>query len=175
MSPQRLVAVAALLLLTCGPAAADDPFRSMNLMRPPRPHVAREFAAKSPDGKATVKLADYRGKVVFLNFWATWCPPCLEEMPAMQRVYERYRDRGLVVVAVAVDSDPAGVEAFVKQGRFSFPVGRDADRAIAEQYKVVHLPSSFLVDRNGQLAALAIGPREWDTKPSYAVLESLLK
>ena len=175
MSRVRVATVALLLSLTCGPAAAEDPFKAMNLIRPPRPHVAREFSLKSTDGKATIKLADYRGKVVFLNFWATWCPPCLEEMPAMQRVYERYRDRGLVVVAVSVDADGSGIEPFVKQRGLSFPIGQDPQMALAEQYGVRALPSSFLVDRKGNLAALAIGPREWDTMPSRAVLESLLK
>ena len=175
MSGARTVAAVLLVLLACTPSEANDPFKSMNLIRPARPHVAEDFSLKSPDGKTTIKLADYRGKVVFLNFWATWCPPCRDEMPAIQRLYQRYRDRGLAVVAVSVDADAAGIEPFVKQHGFSFSVGQDPQMVLAERYKVRALPSSFLVDRGGNVAALAIGPREWDTAPSHAVLESLLK
>lgn len=171
----RLGIAAVLLLLTCGPGAADDPFTSMNLFRPGRPHVAGDFSMRSADGKTTVKLVDYRGKVVLLNFWATWCPPCREEMPGMQRLYERYRDRGLVVVTVAVDRDTAGVAAFIKQQRFSFPVGHDPDSTVADRYRATYLPATFLLDRQGHVVAAAAGPREWDTTPSHAVIESLLK
>jgi peroxiredoxin len=173
MSRARL-GIAAVLLLTCGPAAAD-PFVSMSLIRPSRPPVARDFSLRSPDGKTTIKRADYAGKVLFLNFWATWCPPCREEMPAMQRLYQRYRDRGLVVVAVAVDTNTSGIQEFVRQQGFSFPVGQDADGEVAERYRVLRLPSTFLVDRNGNMVALAMGPREWDTTLSHAVIESLLR
>jgi len=96
-------------------------------------------------------------------------------MPAMQRLYERYRDRGLAVVAVAVDTNTSGIQEFIRQQGFSFPVGQDADGEVAERYRVLRLPSTFLVDRNGNMVALAMGPREWDTRPSHAVVESLLK
>jgi len=166
--------IAAVLLLTCGPAAAD-PFASMSLIRPPRSSVAPEFSLRSPDGKASIRRSDYAGKVLLLNFWATWCPPCREEMPGMQRLYERYRDRGLVVVAVALDTNATGIQAFVKQQGFSFPVAQDVDGEVAERYRVLRLPSTFLVDRAGNTVALAMGPREWDTTPSHAVIETLLK
>ena len=170
------VGVAAMLVsLAAAAAAAEDPFRSMNLFRPARLTAAGDFSLRAVDGKTTVKLADHRGKVVLLNFWATWCPPCREEMPSMQRLYERYRDRGLVVVAVAVDRDAAGVAAFVKQQRFTFAVGQDPDSVVADLYRATYMPATFLVDRQGHVAAAAAGPRDWDTTPSYAVIESLLK
>jgi peroxiredoxin len=164
----------ALALIPLGPAIANDPFTSMALIRPPRPHTAEEFSVKSPDGK-TIRLADYRGKVVFLNFWATWCAPCRDEMPAMQRLYQKYRDRGLVVLAVSLDSETSGVAPFVKQLGVSFPIAQDLTWTVAERYRVNRLPSSFLVDRQGTLVALAIGPRDWDTTPAHAVMESLLR
>ena len=154
-------------------AAAQDPFKAIDLIKPARVQVAKDFVSPSPDGKS-VKLADYRGKVVFLNFWATWCPPCREEMPAMERLYQRYRDKGLVVVAVSIDSEMVVIPPFVKQNKLTFPIGHDPKMALAERYGVRALPSSFLIDRQGNLAALAIGPRAWDTKASYAVIESLL-
>ena len=174
----------ALLVVALGPwatgaRAVEDPFTSLSLIKPTaqrdgRPQMAKAFEVPSSNGK-TIRLADYRGKVVFLNFWATWCPPCREEMPAMERLYQRYRDRGLVVLAVSVDSDATAIPPFVTQHKFTFPIGQDPKMALADRYGVRALPSSFLVDKRGNLAALAIGPREWDTTPSYAVVESLLK
>jgi peroxiredoxin len=163
------------LAVLAAPVAGDpDAFRSLSLIKPSRPQAAKDFSVQSPDGR-TIKLTDYRGKVVFLNFWATWCPPCREEMPAMERLYQKYRDRGLVVLAVSVDHDAALVPPFAKKHKFTFPIGHDPEMALAERYGVRALPSSFFLDRRGQVAALAIGPREWDTKPAHAVIESLLK
>jgi peroxiredoxin len=163
-----------LAMVATGAAGDQDAFRALSLIKPSRPQAAKDFAVASPGG-GTVRLTDYRGKVVFLNFWATWCPPCLEEMPAIERLYRKYRDRGLVVLAVSVDHDTAVVQPFVKRYKFSFPIGQDPQMALAERYGVRALPSSFFIDRRGQVAALAIGPREWDTTPAYAVVESLLK
>lgn len=167
--------VCALALLAAGAVAAPDAFKALDLIRPARVQAAKDFVAPSPDGKAPVKLADYRGKVVFLNFWATWCPPCREEMPAMERLYRRYESKGLVVLAISIDSEATVIPGFVKQNKLTFPIGHDPKMALAERYGVRALPSSFLIDRRGNLAALAIGPRAWDTSASYAVIESLLK
>jgi peroxiredoxin len=161
-------------LLGVAPAvAAQDVLKALDLIKPVRPQQAKDFSVPSPDGKP-VKLADHRGKVVFLNFWATWCPPCREEMPAMERLYQRYRDQGLSVIAISVDADAVAVPPFVKKNGLTFPIGLDPKMALADRYGVRALPSSFLIDRQGALAALAIGPRAWDTKPAYAVIESLL-
>jgi peroxiredoxin len=177
-SAKRALRGACFLIVLAGIAAAaagdPDAFRSLSLIKPSRPQAAKDFSVQSPDGR-TIRLTDYRGKVVFLNFWATWCPPCREEMPAMERLYQKYRDRGLVVLAVSVDHDPALVQPFAKKHKFSFPIGHDPQMALAERYGVRALPSSFFLDRRGQVVALAIGPREWDTKPSYAVVDSLLR
>jgi peroxiredoxin len=171
----RIAALACLAaVLGVGVAAAQDPLKALDLIKPTRVHPARDFVVPTPDGKS-LKLADYRGQVVFLNFWATWCPPCREEMPAMERLYQRYKDRGFAVLAVSVDSDLVLVPPFVKQNKLTFPIGHDPKMATAERYGVRALPSSFLIDRRGNLGALAIGPRAWDTKPAYVVIESLLK
>ena len=169
-----LWAALALGMLSPGLALAQDLFKALDLIRPARVQVAKDFTTPSPDGKP-VKLGDHPGKVIFLNFWATWCPPCREEMPAMERLYQRYKAQGLVVIAISVDSDIVVVPPFVKQNKLTFLIGHDPKMALAERYGVRALPSSFLVDKKGNLAALAIGPRAWDTKPAYAVIESLLK
>jgi peroxiredoxin len=95
-------------------------------------------------------LADYRGQVVLVNLWATWCPPCKEEMPALQAFYDRYREDGLVVVAIN-DGDPEeDVIQFVEEYRLTFPVWLDPTYIATEQaFKTLNLPSSFVIDRNG--------------------------
>ncbi len=149
--------------------------KDLDLIRPSRPQAAKEFSIPTIE-RTTFRLADYRGKVVFLNFWATWCPPCKEEMPAMERLYQRYKDKGLVVLAVSVDTEGVPlVTPFVKEYKLTFPIGLDRKMAVAEEYGVRGLPTSFLVDKRGTLVGLALGPREWNGKASRALIESLLR
>jgi peroxiredoxin len=166
--------VGGLITVALATHAAEDPFKALTLSTPSPREAAREFTVPASDGNS-LRLVQYRGQVVVLNFWATWCVPCREEMPAMERVYERFKDRGLVVLAVSVDVAGADVARFVEQRRFTFPIGLDPKRALATTYGVRALPSSFLIDRRGQLAARAIGPREWDSAAAHAVIEALLE
>ncbi len=103
-------------------------------------------------------LADYRGQVVLVNLWATWCPPCKEEMPALQSFYDKYKDRGFVVVAIN-DGDPtADVLQFVEDFRLSFPVWLDPTYIATEQaFKTLNLPSSFVIDRAGTVQLQWVG------------------
>jgi peroxiredoxin len=103
-------------------------------------------------------LADYRGQVVLVNLWATWCPPCKEEMPALQSFYNKYRDQGFVVVAIN-DGDPtADVLQFVKDYRLTFPVWLDPTYIATEQaFKTLNLPSSFVIDRTGTIQLQWVG------------------
>ncbi len=170
-----LVVTLALPQLGAAPDPSRDLFKALDLIRPPRAQAAKEFSAPTLNGRA-VKLADFKGKVLFLNFWATWCPPCREEMPAMERLYRRYKAKGFVVLALSVDSEGAPiVTPFVKERDFTFPVGLDPKMAVADRYGVRGLPSTFLVDKGGNLIAMALGPREWDGPPAYALIEALLK
>ena len=178
----RRVLLRLLAVLVAGPGAgpaaraggAADPYEALALVRPKRVQPAADFSVPTPDGKR-LRLADYRGKVVFLNFWATWCPPCREEMPAMERLYRRFRDRGLVVLAVSVDAEgAAAVTPFVRERKLSYPIGLDPAMALAGKYDVRALPSSFLVDRRGNLVAAALGPREWDGPAARALVDALI-
>ena len=92
----------------------------------------------------------------------------------MECLYQRYRDKGFTVIAISVDSDIVAVPPFIKENQLTFPIGHDPKMALADRYGVRAVPSSFLIDRKGNLVALAIGPRAWDTKPAYAVIETLL-
>ena len=150
----------------------DAAIRELDLIRPARQKVAEDFSLRTPDG-GTFRLSDHRGKVVLVNFWATWCPPCREEMPAMERLYRQHKDHGLVLVAVSLDADPALVPPYLKASKLTFPVALDPKAEAANKYGVRALPSSFVVDRRGTMIALALGPRVWDNDAAHSLVEAL--
>ena len=169
-----LVLLAAVAALP-GTVWAGDPFAELALFRPSRPTAATDFAVPSLTPQP-LRLSDFKGKVVFLNFWATWCPPCKAEMPSMERLYRRFKDRGFTILAVSIDTGGAApVAAFVKTFGLTFPIGLDPKGAVANQYVLRGLPATFLIDKAGYIAAVAVGPRDWDGKTGHAVIESLLK
>jgi peroxiredoxin len=127
---------------------------------------APRFALAPLGGGAPVALEALRDRVVLVNFWATWCKPCEDEMPAMERLYRRLRPEGFELLAVSVDDGDAEVAAFRERLGLSFAILRDPDRRVATRYQSLRFPESFLVGRDGTIAARFIGPREWDA-PEY--------
>ena len=117
--------------------------------------TAPDFKLKTLDGKE-ISLSDYRGKVVLINFWATWCPPCREEMPLFKRVYERYKDKGFEILAVSTDSSAGPVRKFVKEYKLRFPVLIDNGN-VSNLYGVQGLPTSFLINREGKVVKVRLG------------------
>jgi len=153
--------------------SVDEAIRELDLIRPSRPKLADDFTIPTADGK-TFRLSAQRGRPVFINFWATWCPPCLEEMPAMERLWRAQKDAGFVMLAVAVDANPKLVAPFLERHSLTFAVGLDTKMELAQSYGVRALPSSFVIDRDGRLTALAIGPRAWDNVAAHALIERLV-
>jgi peroxiredoxin len=152
----------------------DEAMRELDLIRPSRQKAADDFTLKLADGR-NFRLADHKGKVILMNFWATWCPPCLEEMPAMERLWQQHKGDGFVLLAVSVDSQPGVVPPFLRDHRLSFAAGLDPSMTVANSYGVRALPSSFVIDRHGNLAALALGPRAWDNDAAHSLVEGLLR
>ena len=127
--------------------------------RPPAPQAgfaAPDFTLETRDGE-TANLADLRGQVVLLNFWATWCPPCRAEMPAIQDVYDGYRDQGFTVLAVDVGEGEAQVAAFADEGGFTFPILMDRDGTVSRRYQVRAMPSTFFIDQEGVIREVTLG------------------
>ena len=120
---------------------------------------AHGFSATLMDGTA-IELTDYHGKVVVLNFWATWCTPCLKEMPDLE---ELWNDSGgkVVVVAISMGETEEKIRKFLKKHHFSFPIIADTDMKIVQLYGVKNLPITYLVDPDGVIIGRAIGPRDW--------------
>ena len=156
----RLPALRALLLAAwiTGPALAADPqFLTEMSERPAAP----ELGLRDLDGHLH-SLEEHRGKVLIVNFWATWCPPCREEMPSMQRAWEAVKDEGILLLAVNVGESEDRIFTFTADYPVDFPLLLDSDGQATERWPVVGLPTTFVVDPEGRIAYRAIGGRAWD-------------
>jgi peroxiredoxin/Cu/Ag efflux protein CusF len=145
---------------------------------PPTPTPVRvpapDFALRAVDG-GSVSLSMHRGKALLVNFWASWCVPCRTEMPALERLYQRHKDGGLEVLAINLDTlSTAGVEDFLKEVKVTFPVLLDPQWSTAQAYRVVGLPTTYLIDRTGHIVVREIGARDWDDLASHAAVTKLL-
>ena len=134
--------------------------------------AAPGFTLNDMDGESYA-LHDFRGKVVLINFWATWCPPCRKEMPALEALYKKLGDESFAVLAVNQWEDPDHVFAYTGELNVfpTFPILFDPESAISEKYRVKGLPTSFLIDKKGRLAYRAIGGRDFD----HAEVEQLIR
>jgi peroxiredoxin len=121
----------------------------------------------------THRLADYKGRVVIVNFWATWCPPCRAEMPSMQRAWEALRDEGVVMLAVDVGEDEETIFTFTANYPVEFPLLMDRDSKTTTDWPVVGLPTTFIVDKDGHLVFRAVGGREWDDPELIKAIRAL--
>ena len=133
------------------------------------------FTLQTLDGR-TVTLEEHAGAVVILNFWATWCQPCTVEMPALEALWREYRERGLVVLGVSEDrgAPRALIEPYVRNLGLTFPILLDPDVATGQAWRVTALPATFLIRPGGEVAAMALGAREWNSAPMRALIETLL-
>lgn len=132
------------------------------------------FRLPTLDGQ-TIVLSDYRGKVVFLNFWATWCPPCREEMPSMQRLHQRFAQRPFVMIAVNEDTSAEPVRRFLSELGLTFAVALDPQGTLPARYGVTGYPETFLIDHAGLVVRHVIGPLEWDDPSVVAYIEELVR
>jgi peroxiredoxin len=158
-----------------GAEGAPDPVAALALGKPNPLGAAKPFQVDTP-GHRPLSLSEFKGKVVFLNFWATWCKPCEEEMPSMERLHRRFKDQGLVVLAISEDVGGASVVSpYLKKHNLSFPVGLDPKSSVASLYGVWGVPSTFIIDRRGNRVLYANGSREWDGPDARALFQSLLR
>ena len=135
----------------------------------PAPELKAQDMAGAPR-----TLADYRGKVVLLNFWATWCPPCQREMPSLERLREKMAGRPLEIVAISSAETPQEVKAYLSKMKLGFPVLLDTDSSNTRRWKVFALPTTFVLDAEGRVRHVLTGPAEWDEGEALSVVESLL-
>jgi cytochrome c biogenesis protein CcmG/thiol:disulfide interchange protein DsbE len=159
---------------------ADSIATQSGLTRADTPPVAAGKLApgfKLTDLKGqTISLASLRGKVVFLNIWATWCPPCREEMPSIESLYNEFRhDPDFVILAVSQDTDGAkAVAPYMKQNGFNFTVLLDPKNNVGEAYNVSGIPETFIIDQRGRIVAHHIGPYDWSNSEIRDALQELV-
>ncbi len=147
--PVALVLATVAMLLLSLPACT--PTHAAGVGRP-----APDFSLKDIDGN-TVRLRDLRGETVFLNFWASWCAACRVEMPDIQKIHERYRDQGVTVIGIDLDETVAAVRDYTEAGGFTWTFVIDTTGVVARDYRVDVIPTSFFIDGEGTIRAIAIG------------------
>lgn len=126
-------------------------------------NYAPPFELKDVNGKKS-SLSEYKGKVVLLNFWATWCEPCKSELPSLNNIYATLKDKGFVVLGVSVDTSEKTVRNFIMDEKIVFPVLLDKDKDVYfDQYAIMGLPTSFLINRDGIIVEKIIGEKKWDS------------
>ena len=149
----------AILLLSSVFSVSYGARESLTLVKGKPP--ALDFSLPDMDGEMH-KLSDFRGKTVIVNFWATWCPPCREEMPSMERAWQKIKDDGMAMIAINVGEDEDTIFQFTASYPVTFPLLLDQDSEVVEPWGVRGLPTTYVVDPQGRVVYRAIGGREWD-------------
>ena len=174
----RLVFLLAAFVLGATPlrgGAASVDFKAIPKLTEVKERMdAPDFTLLGADGKK-VSLKDFRGKVVFLNFWATWCESCRDEMPSMERLYKDYRGKGLEIVAVNVKEKRQDALAFAKELKLTYPVLLDPEGEAGLLYGAFGLPATYLIDRKGVVLARMLGPADWNSSAARKLFSALLE
>jgi peroxiredoxin len=156
-----------------GWAEMADLLRKLDLSTYPRATKPPEFNGRTVDGR-TVSPASLQGKVVILNFWATWCKECLEEMPAFEQLHRKFAGQGLTVLAINAREGTSAIQKYGKELSLTFPLILDSKGEINSVYGVVGLPTTFLIGRDGLAVARGVGPRDWASAPARTLIQALL-
>lgn len=148
-------------------------YSSLGIQRIDPPQKALDFSLKTLGGKR-VSLEDYRGKVILLNFWATWCGPCRMEMPSMEKLWQDFKEEDFVILAIDIQEEGKLVSSFMKERNLSFPVPLDAKGNVARSYGVRGIPTTFFLNPKGETIGKAVGARDWASEGSFRLIEELL-
>ena len=161
-------------IIAAGPTLAGDPFVSLKMSRLPAGSMAVPFELSTLDGKV-VKSSELAGKVVLVNFWATWCGPCKEEMPSLARLQQQLDPKGFVMLTVTTDLQRQGIAHFLSQLGVSLPVLFDEDQEVSRSFMVRGLPTTIVIARDGTLVGRAVGPRAWDSPEAVALMRHVME
>ena len=168
-----LVLVVAIPIILITLKEKDSPSRFTRPLQEGRP--APDFTFPDLNGRK-VSLSDFRGKVVLVNIWATWCPPCRDEMPSMQKLYDRFKGEHLEILAVSIDAEgQKAVDPFMRKMNLTFPALLDPKGMIQGLYRITGVPESFIVDREGILVNKIIGPMDWSSPEVFRFFQELIQ
>ena len=148
-------------------------FEDMGVDRLPQNTDPVEIRLKDINGNL-VSLSDFRGRIVFLNFWTTWCPTCLIEMPSMEKLHQKLKDKEFTMVTVNIQESSAQVEKFFKKFKLTFTALLDTTGEVAIGLSIRSIPTTFILDKSGRTIGTIMGPREWDGKKAVALFEHLI-
>lgn len=165
---KKMLLLSALLFLLTG-ASAPDPWAINGLVGGKAPL----FTLNDVDGNQ-VSITDFRGKVILLNFWATWCPPCRDELPVFNKLRSDYKGKKFEVVAVSTDRSLPAIKRFLKKVPLDFIILHDKDIKTARSYKVFSLPTTFLIDRSGRVVEMFLGEMNWTSPELREKIDELL-
>lgn len=170
-----LIAVATILGAPESSWAAEmaELLRKLDLATYPRATKPPEFNGRTVNGR-TVSLASLQGKVVIVNFWATWCKECLDEMPAFEQLHRKFAGQGLTVLGINARQGTSAIQTYAKKIGLTFPLVLDPKGEINSLYGVVGLPTTFLIRRDGRAVARGVGPRNWENASARTLIQALL-
>ncbi len=173
----RSIKIPVLLVIICGAlycSITSSSEKTQPLYPVPNSPPAVDFKLKDSDGNV-YQLKQYRGRVVIVNFWTTWCPPCRFELPSMERAYKQLKKDGVEILAINVGENADTIFTFTADYPVSFPLLMDIDSSVINDYPVVGLPTTYIVDTNGRLVYRAVGTREWDDADLLKQIKALVK
>jgi peroxiredoxin len=158
-------------------AGSDNPelaqlFSDMLVIKVPPAGDPVEIRLNDADGRP-VRLSDFRGKIVFLNFWTTWCPTCRIEMPSMEKLHQKFKDSDFALVTINLQEPAARVKEFFKEFRLTFTALLDTGGEVGIMFGINQIPTTFILDQKGRIIGKALGPRVWDSPKSITLFERL--
>lgn len=178
-APRQSITIGALaawlcLVVAAGAFASSRAMEALGLGSPPVLRAAPDFSVRTLSGER-LTMKGLQGKVVLINFWSTWCAPCRWEMPVLDTLYRHHESRDFVVLGISIDRSEDVVRTFVEETGVTFPIALDPEQTIADTFRVMGLPGTFIVGRDGYIKAYGYGPREWDKPEAADLVRSLLE
>jgi peroxiredoxin len=147
-------------------------FRDMYIMQSPGAGIPVEFELNDANG-GPHKLSDFRGKIVFLNFWTTWCPTCRIEMPSMEKLHQQFKNTDFAMMTINLQESVSRVKEFFKEFKLTFTALMDTRGDVGVMFSINQIPTTYILDKKGRIIGKALGPREWDSPKSIALFEHL--
>ena len=151
----------------------DRLFSTVGVIKVPPAKDPVKINLKDMNGKNT-SLSDFKGKIVFLNFWTTWCPTCRIEMPSMEKLHQKLKNKDFAMVTINLQESASQVKAFFEEFKLTFTALLDSTGEVGASFGIRAIPTTYIVDKTGRIIGLVNGPREWDSKEAIALFEYLI-